>query len=64
MVKNLLEAYAKLRQKGEILRIWREVSLFNYTLQALAFYTKDNYILNEDWGQDVKPRVRWETKDI
>jgi len=39
-------------EKGErVLREFEERYLsFHYTLQALAFYTKINYILNEDWG--------------
>ncbi len=54
-VKYLLEAYAKLRQKGESFEEFEERYLsFHYTLQALAFYTKINYILNEELGLDVK----------
>ncbi len=45
----------KLRQKGESFEEFEERYLsFNYTLQALAFYTKINYILNEELGLDVK----------
>jgi len=62
-VKYLLESYAKLRQRGESFESFEERYLSaNYTLQAIAFFTKINYILNEELGLDVKLELENEPK--
>jgi len=47
-VKYLLKAYAKLKQRGETFEAFEDRYLGrNYSYQALGFFTKINYILNE-----------------
>jgi len=61
--KYLLESYAKLRQKGESFESFEERYLSSsYTFQAIAFFTKINYILNEELGLDVKLELEKEPK--
>jgi len=62
-VKYLLETYAKLRHKGESFEAFEERYLSaNYSYQALSFYTKINYILNEELGLDVKLELERDPK--
>jgi ferredoxin-nitrite reductase len=62
-VKYLLESYAKLRQKGESFEAFEERYFsMNYSFQALSFYTKINYILNEELGLNVKLELEKEPK--
>jgi ferredoxin-nitrite reductase len=62
-VKYLLESYAKLRQRGESFESFEERYLSaNYTLQAIAFFTKINYILNKELGLDLKLELEKEPK--
>ena len=50
-VKYLLKAYATFKQRTETFEAFEERYLSaNYSYQALAFYTKINYILNEKLG--------------
>jgi ferredoxin-nitrite reductase len=47
-VKYILKAYAKYKQRGETFERFEErFFASHYTYQALAFYTKINYVLNE-----------------
>ena len=62
-VKYLLESYAKFRQKGETFEQFEERFLrANYSFHAIAFFTKINYILNEELGLDVKLELEQEPK--
>jgi len=47
-IKYLLKAYASFKQRGETFEVFDDRYLSaNYSFQALGFYTKINYILNE-----------------
>ena len=53
-VKYLLKTYAAFKQRGETYEAFDDRFLsVNYSFQALGFYTKINYILNEKLGLDV-----------
>ena len=53
-VKYLLKTYAAFKQRGETYEAFDDRFLSaNYSFQALGFYTKINYILNEELGLDV-----------
>ena len=61
--KYLLESYAKFRQRGESFESFEERYLSaNYSFQAIAFFTKINYILNEELGLNVKLELENEPK--
>jgi ferredoxin-nitrite reductase len=54
-VKYLLMTYNKLKKRGESFETFEERYLTaNYSYQALGFFTKINYILNEKLGLDVR----------
>ncbi|CAA6799582.1 MAG: Ferredoxin--nitrite reductase (EC [uncultured Sulfurovum sp.] len=62
-VKYLLEVYAEFKERGETFETFENRYLSaNYSYQALAFYTKINYILNEKLGLDVKLKLDKEVK--
>ena len=62
-VKYLLQSYRKLKHRGETFETFEERYLSaNYSYQALGFYTKINYILNEKLGLDVKLELEAEPK--
>ncbi|SFV58209.1 Ferredoxin--nitrite reductase [hydrothermal vent metagenome] len=62
-VKYLLEAYVKFRGKGETFESFEERYLReNYSFYAIGFYTKINYILNEQLGLDVKLELERKSK--
>ena len=53
-VKYLLKTYADFKHRGETYEAFDDRYLSaNYSFQALGFYTKINYILNEKLGLDV-----------
>ncbi|MCB4747417.1 MAG: ferredoxin--nitrite reductase [Sulfurovum sp.] len=53
-IKYLLKAYATLKKRGETFENFETHFLSrNYSYQALAFYTKINYILNDKLGIDI-----------
>ena len=53
-MKYLLKAYAKFKLRSETFERFESRFLgTNYTYQALGFYTKINYILNEKLGLDL-----------
>lgn len=53
-VKYLLKVYAKYKLRAETYEAFDDRFLrANYSFQALSFYTKINYILNEKLGLDV-----------
>ena len=53
-VKYLLKLYARLKERGETFESFEQRYLSaNYSYQALGFYTKINYILNEVLELDV-----------
>jgi ferredoxin-nitrite reductase len=53
-VKYLLKTYASYKQRAETFEMFDDRYLSaNYSYQALGFYTKINYILNEKLGLDV-----------
>lgn len=53
-VKYLLKTYAAYKQRGETFEAFDDRFLSaNYSFQALGFYTKINYILNEKLGLDL-----------
>jgi len=62
-VKYLLQTYATLKKRGETFEAF-ESRYFaaNYSYQALAFFTKINYILNEKLGLEVKLELEKEPK--
>ena len=54
-VKYLLKTYNKLKKRGETFETFTERYLCaNYSFQALGFFTKINYILNEKLGLDIR----------
>ena len=62
-VKYLLKAYATYKQRGETYEAFDDRFLSrNYSFQALAFFTKINYILNEKLGLDVMFELEKEPK--
>ena len=53
-VKYLLKAYAKYKQRGESFERFEErFFASHYSYQAIGFYTKINYILNEKLGLEL-----------
>ena len=53
-VKYLLKTYAAQKQRGETYEAFDDRFLsHNYSFQALGFYTKINYILNDKLGLDI-----------
>ena len=53
-VKYLLKSYAAFRERAETFEAFEERFLSaNYSYQALSFYTKINYVLNEKLGLNV-----------
>ncbi len=53
-VKYLLKTYARLKKRGETFETFEERYLSaNYSYQALAFFTKINYVLNEKLGLEL-----------
>ena len=53
-VKYLLKTYNKLKNRGETFESFEERYLHaNYSFQAIGFFTKINYILNEKLGLDI-----------
>ncbi len=64
-VKYLLQSYAKFKKRGETFESFEERYLSqNYSYQALAFYTKINYILNEKLGLEVKLELEAQPKTL
>lgn len=62
-VKYLLKMYAAQKQRGETYEMFDDRFLSaNYSFQALGFYTKINYILNEKLGLDVHFELESEPK--
>ncbi len=62
-VKYLLKTYADFKQRGETYEAFDDRFLSaNYSFQALGFYTKINYILNEKLGLDVWFELESEAK--
>jgi len=62
-VKYLLKAYNKLKKRGESFESFEDRYLSrNYSYQALGFFTKINYILNEKLGLDVLFELEREPK--
>ena len=64
-VKYLLKTYAALKQRGETYEAFddRFLSTELLAFQALGFYTKINYILNEKLGLDVLFELESEPKN-
>jgi len=64
-VKYLLQSYAELKERGETFELFEERYFSaNYSYQALAFYTKINYVLNEKLGLNVKLKLDKEPKTL
>ena len=62
-VKYLLKSYDKLKNRGETFEAFEERYLSkNYSFQAIGFYTKINYILNDKLGLDIKLELEKEPK--
>ncbi|MEA1879101.1 MAG: ferredoxin--nitrite reductase, partial [Campylobacterota bacterium] len=62
-VKYLLKAYANHKLRAETYEAFDDRYLSrNYSFQALAFYTKINYVLNEKLGLDVHLELEAEPK--
>ncbi len=62
-VKYLLKTYDKLKRRGETFETFEERYLHaNYSFQALGFFTKINYILNEKLGLDIMFELEKEAK--
>jgi|GEM_PF-140266 len=62
-VKYLLKTYAAFKHRGETYEAFDDRYLSaNYSFQALGFYTKINYILNEKLGLDLWFRLENEPK--
>ena len=62
-VKYLLKSYAVHKQRGETYEAFDDRFLsHNYSFQALGFYTKINYILNDKLGLDVAFELEAEPK--
>jgi len=61
--KYLLKSYADFKQRGETYEAFDDRYLSaNYSFQALGFYTKINYVLNEKLGLDVSFELESEPK--
>jgi len=61
--KYLLKSYADFKQRGETYEAFDDRYLSaNYSFQALGFYTKINYILNEKLGLNVDFELESEPK--
>ncbi len=61
--KYLLKAYAKHKQRAETYEAFDDRFLSrNYSFQALGFYTKINYILNDKLGMDITFELEAEPK--
>ncbi|CAA6810537.1 MAG: Ferredoxin--nitrite reductase (EC [uncultured Sulfurovum sp.] len=57
-VKYLLEVYAEFKQRGETFETFENRYFSaNYSYQALAFYTKINYVLNDKLGLNTKLKL-------
>jgi len=53
-VKHLLKCYASLKERAETFEAFEERYLsVNYSYQALAFYTKINYVLQDKLGLNI-----------
>ena len=62
-VKYLLKSYDRLKNRGETFEAFEERYLSkNYSFQAIGFYTKINYILNDKLGLDIKLELEKEPK--
>jgi ferredoxin-nitrite reductase len=62
-VKYLLKTYASMKQRAETFEAFEERYLSaNYSYQALGFYTKINYILQDKLGLDVSFELEKEPK--
>jgi ferredoxin-nitrite reductase len=62
-VKYLLQTYAAHKHRGETYEAFDDRFLSqNYSFQALAFFTKINYILNERLGLDIMLELEEEPK--
>ncbi len=62
-VKYLLKTYAAFKHRGETYEAFDDRFLSaNYSFQALGFYTKINYILNEKLGLDLWFELEHEPK--
>jgi len=62
-VKYLLKMYASMKQRAETFESFEERYLSaNYSYQALGFYTKINYILQDKLGLDVSFELEKEPK--
>ncbi|MCD6211918.1 MAG: ferredoxin--nitrite reductase, partial [Sulfurovum sp.] len=62
-VKYLLKTYASMKQRAETFEAFEERYLgANYSYQALGFYTKINYILQDKLGLDVNFELAKEPK--
>ncbi len=62
-LKYLLKAYVSLKLKGENFENFEDRYLSaNYTYAAIGFYTKINYILNEELGLDLMLELDKEPK--
>ena len=62
-VKYLLKTYDALKRRGESFEAFEERYLSaNYSYQAIGFFTKINYILNEKLGLDVMFKLSKEPK--
>lgn len=62
-IKYLLKTYAAQKQRGETYEMFDDRFLSaKYSFQALGFYTKINYILNEKLGLDVRFELESEPK--
>ncbi|MCK5854460.1 MAG: ferredoxin--nitrite reductase [Sulfurovaceae bacterium] len=61
--KYLLKSYVKFRQRGETFEAFEERYLSrNYSYQAIGFYTKINYILNDKLNLDISLDLEKEPK--
>jgi len=62
-VKYILKTYATHKQRAETYEAFDDRFLsYNYSFQALAFFTKINYILNEKLGLDIMLELDAEPK--
>jgi ferredoxin-nitrite reductase len=62
-VKSLLQSYVNLKRRGETFEAFEARYLSqSYSYQALGFYTKINYILNEKLGLNITLELEKEPK--
>ncbi|CAA6818883.1 MAG: Ferredoxin--nitrite reductase (EC [uncultured Sulfurovum sp.] len=62
-VKYLLEVYAEFKERGETFETFENRYLSaNFSYQALAFYTKINFILNEKLDLNIKLKLDKDVK--